>query len=153
MIPLVAPSGGGYSVLAIDPGSHTGWAYGSTSEGLLACGLGDGWRSVPYPVGGRAVLEYPQIRPGTPRPNDIVTLAFTAGAIAARLEDRGWPVEKVFPVRWKGTIDKKRHHPRIVGALLPHESRVLSRALQGVAKQDDVIDAVGLFLWATLRPA
>lgn len=54
---------------------------------------------------------------------------------------------KTWPPRvWKGTIEKRVHHPRIRRALTPEE-----RVLMPSFDQHDTWDAVGIFLFATDR--
>lgn len=146
MIPAELATPSPAFILAIDPGEHLGWAIGNEERGLVDCGLGDGWRSWVASLT-RAVLEYPVIRPGTPNANDIVTLAFGAGKVAGHLEDCRVPVQLVRPVTWKGNLSKKAHHPRIVRALRPEELPTFQRG----AVRHDVVDAVGLLLWAMER--
>ena len=48
----------------------------------------------------------------------------------------------VFPSKWKGGVPKPAHQPRILRAIRPGEPR---------STQKDVVDAIGIGLWATGR--
>jgi hypothetical protein len=79
---------------------------------------------------------------------DVIDLAIIAGACAA-----GWdnPV-LVEPMKWKGSIPKETHQPRITGSLTHEESIVFSTSRSGKKEIDhNIIDAIGIFLWAERR--
>ncbi len=54
------------------------------------------------------------------------------------------------PQLWKGNKSKENHHPEIIAKLDAYEKKVLSRDLLNIpgAKQHNVIDAIGLGLYA-----
>lgn len=96
--------------------------------------------------GGRLAVEIPRIYPDSPvRVNDIIRLAFVAGALAGTSE-RSLVVE---PRIWKGTTPKKIHNERIL-KVLPELREFLARCPKG--KQEHIIDAAGLALWASRHP-
>lgn len=132
------------SYLAIDPGISTGWALLDVAGNLVACARGQD-----FPACTRAVIELPQVyRPGVTqaRPEDIITLAVRVGQYKERLEVRGVTVELVRPASWKGQLDKKVHHPRILRSLAPNEKALVFKALKSLTEKqaEDVWDAIGL---------
>lgn len=92
------------------------------------------------------VIEMPQTyRNAKARLKDTDELIFSAGAIA-----RGYSnVVRYTPAEWKGQIDKKTHHARILAALKPTERKIVD----GLPKKDSihVLDAVGLGLFYMMR--
>ena len=130
-------------LLAIDPGTHTGWAL--FDEKLLGCGLGD----PPTELALRVVIEIPQIYPGHPvPPNDLITLAFLAGRYAGRATCE---VSTVFPHQWKGNLSKENCAARVRFRLSPEEKEVVD-VLDIPAKQlHNVMDAIGIGLFALGR--
>lgn len=147
-------------LLAIDPGVHTGWCVLNTSLNppeIQACGLGlkdlhPILAQIYHMVAG-AVIEVPQVYPRSPvPPNDLITLAVTAGRIMGVLEDKyGFTFKEVWPKQWKGSVPKSIHNRRILASLSEANKYHLNRCLKGfkVAKsnENNVIDAVGLSLW------
>lgn len=116
---------------------------------LLDCGAcappGLRWQGIDRVIG-----EMPQRYPHDPvNPQDLITLAYRLGLVLGPLLMAGVPVELVMPRDWKGTIDKVRHHPRIVGKLRPAEREVYERARKplGEKARGDMTDAVGLGQW------
>lgn len=139
-------------LLAIDPGADSGWALFDDSKTLLECGLG---RSVITPS--HTVIEKPRIYPGAKqkaRAEDVITLAVRAGEWGGRLEHLS-TIRYVEPHQWKGSVPKEIHQPRIWAKLNDKEKSILDKACQGMApsKRHNVIDAVGIGLWAVGRAA
>lgn len=136
--------------LSIDPGAKPGFAV-LDGKGLLydvGITIPDP-ALVPYLIRS-AVIELPMIYPGTPAPkaNDQITLATRVGRLAERFRITE---ERMFwPTTWKGSISKETHHPRIFGALNPHEQALLAERLKGISKSriEDAMDALGLAKWA-----
>jgi hypothetical protein len=121
----------------------------------------DDWRSmawgvfyaVHFPSSGDAVIEIPQVyRRGPGDPNDLVTLAGVAGAIATVVP----PVihlHSVVPAEWKGQVPKPKRasdpyiiEDRVRARLSPEElSRVQLPSARSL--QHNVWDACGLGMW------
>lgn len=130
------------AVLGIDPGARPGFGVLSADRRVLHCDV------KPPPVGAFgpmiAVIERPVLRPvrkGDRRkidPRGIVTLAFTAGRIAGRIESRPDVAEmfEVEPSQWKGRVEKAVMLKRI-------------RAFFGLGDggSDDAVDALGIAGW------
>jgi hypothetical protein len=148
------------TVLAIDPGRDTGWAFLDDARRLVMCGLGNPPDSIRHPV----VIERPQVYRGRGSkgdPNDLITLAIQVGQYKERAERSGSKVELVLPHSWKGTVDPDILCRRVVASLSEVECAVLFRVLAPLArkpmtdehvtsgKRHNVIDAVGLAIWST----
>jgi hypothetical protein len=140
-------------LLAIDPGQATGWALLDLAGRLLHCGLNNPPDALP--TASRVVVERPRIYPGgrTKNPNDVLSVAINAGEWAGRYQARGFKTEYVEPQRWKGSVPKEIHHPRIFAKLLPSEQVVVADAGKGIApsKRHNMLDAIGIGLWAVGR--
>jgi len=142
------------TLLAVDPGADAGWARFSDSGKLVGCGLNH-----PAMTQGitRCVIERPVIYPGSrgkARPNDILTLALRAGEWAGRVGvDSGITPEYIEPRKWKGTIDGDICNARVFATLTDGEKDILVTAGKSVApsKRHNIIDAVGIGLWACKR--
>ena len=93
-------------------------------------------------------IEWQAIRPGDPRPNDILNLAAVAGMLLGMVLCH-WPAAKIlrpFPVQWKGSIPKEIHQERILKGL----DGVPRLNLLSVPKvvRGHIIDGLGLSIWA-----
>lgn len=115
--------------LGIDPGEKTGLAaYDSDKRELVWWHLGYPWDSpnLAFPRPHLVCVETPRIYPGgkTVNPNDIITLALTAGELIRWAKAFGVPVNTVHPQAWKGQIPKPKRaaDPYIV------QGRVQTRA-------------------------
>ena len=129
-------------LLSIDPGLHTGWALFDTT--LLACGTGD----PPTGYAKRLVIEVPEIYPRQPvPPNDLIALAFMAGRYVGRHENAHF----VLPKRWKGNMPKEVCAARIEAALTSEEKRILAACGASKGQMHNVIDAIGIGLYALGR--
>jgi hypothetical protein len=149
--------------LSIDPGTH-GHGVASWVSGFLAgvyyvsgerTGARGYHRAHVAAEGVRAlgvdfaVMEFPQVYPTQAQrgedPNDLLALAYAAGAVAHAVGD----VELVAPREWKGQMPKKVCHRRAQGALDASERSVLERELDAVPpmRVHDVLDAMALGLW------
>lgn len=141
--------------VAIDPGLDTGWSI--WSEGLLAaCGLGDPRTSKAHRVAELSCvwIESPVIYPHSKaNPNDIIRLALNAGGWEGRYDVLGVPVSFVEPSKWKGQVPKDVHHARVWAALAPAEQAIVDAAVRArpASKRHNILDAVGLGLWAGKR--
>ena len=147
------------SILAIDPGRDTGWAFLDDAGILQMCGLGEPPTSNGHPV----IIERPQVYRGRASkgdPNDLITLAIQVGRYTERCALARSSVEHVLPHAWKGTVDPDVLCHRVAKALNDEERRILFKALEPLArkpmndehltagKRHNVIDAVGLALWS-----
>lgn len=145
-----------------------GWAHWVNS-GLVECGLGyPDHKNIP--TMDLLLIEVPQVYPGGPKvdPNDLITLALTAGRHVQRFIERGkqtpwvksFPCFAVWPRTWKGTLDKEVKIRQIQSAIGP-DNRVRAEAcMRGDlgpevprGKRHNVWDAVGLGHWAVLAAA
>lgn len=152
-------------LLAIDPGTDTGWALFSDANDrdgrhrLVACGLGDPRLSDKHRAADitRVVIERPMIYPRgqTKNPNDVVALAVNAGEWGGLY--RQWAaVEYVLPFQWKGSVPKSIHHERVLAKLSDAERVVVDQTLtrgRSIArgKRHNVLDAIGLGLFGVGR--
>jgi hypothetical protein len=151
-------------LIAIDPGAHTGWAvyYDKTLVDCGLCELAKGERPPRWGLPGYCAYdlcywEHPTVYPGCPagKARDILTLLDRARDIADYVQ----AVRKVscLPRDWKGTIPKNTQNRRDVNRLSQAESTVLFAARSGNGRpvaqslRNNVIDAVGLGLWAVGR--
>lgn len=140
--------------LAIDPGKNTGWAR-FADKCLDACGLVPDVGLITV-YGDEMVIELPQVYRGRfakGDPNDLIELAAIVGRAEQLARDSLMSVRKVKPRDWKGTIKKKIHNARVLKALDSAEAWRFGQGVVGVAAgvQHNVIDAVGLGLWAVGR--
>lgn len=82
-------------------------------------------------------------------PNDLIRLAFVAGAITRGLCGSHFPRALTpTPREWKGTLKKEIHHERIKRACPEAEPIALKTAK---TYRHNVYDAIGLGLWALER--
>ncbi len=98
------------------------------------------------------VIELPQVyQHGRSKgdPNDLIRVAFYAGAVAGALGYFGGLLTGKLltptPGDWKGQVPKAIHHERIRRVLSTKELGLVSRV------DHNVMDAVGLGLWALGR--
>ncbi len=162
-------------LLAIDPGTHSGWALFDCLR-LTACGLGgESLRRVPSLEGLTDVLiECPRLRPfGEKNPNSILLVARNAGEWSGRLEAEGVEVRYLLPNDWKGSVKKEISHRRILEKLTLDEIEVLVLGCKGLSprsvellegirsesglsaadKRANILDAIGLGLFGVGRRA
>lgn len=144
-------------VLAIDPGTHPGFALFSEGR-LVACDTTGACADIVDSL----VIERPMVYPHSAvPPNDVVSLAITAGRLAERYIPITCAVPQwVFPRQWKGQVPKPKSrkwkdyvvHKRILAVLDESERRTYETALAAVfATNCDLTDAVGLGLWSIER--
>jgi hypothetical protein len=143
------------SLLAIDPGAHTGWALFLESGGwhLAACGVASPTSDMPWPgtkTLDQVVIEDPVIYPHSKaRPADLMKLA----RIVGRYEERfahARAIELVTPRSWKGSVDGDIMLKRIEAALTMADRTVYD--LYSGGYKHNMTDAVGLGLWALKQP-
>lgn len=150
-------------LLTIDPGAHlVGWA--SFEDGRLArCGL---VRESKLGLGhaiaerfqsngaycDRVVIELPQVygRRSPIDPNDLITLAVTVGRVAQAL-GHATPIEFVHPHAWKGSVPAEVMLKRIASRLDTGEAHTLHTTKVPASLEHNVIDAIGIGLWALKR--
>lgn len=148
-------------LVAIDPGLQTGWAIWGI-DGLVDCGLGDPRTSRSHVVTSRAGvdviddvwIEYQVIYPRSKaRPADILKLTLEAGRWVGVYSTLGVEPHLVKPAEWKGQVPKDIHHARVWAELSEDSRLIVDHAVRGVAasKRHNVLDAVGLALWASKR--
>jgi len=148
-------------LVAFDPAAHhVGWA--AFREGRLAsCGLE---RKDPLSAGleelagalrvaHRVVVEVPQVyqqRGWEGDPNDLIDVALTAGRIAQAFDGQA-PAEFVRPHAWKSNVPKAVMLRRITESLDGAEQNVLHATKVPATLIHNVVDAIGLGIWALGR--
>lgn len=140
------------TLLAIDPGISSGWAYFKDDGSLLMCYGGH----VLFPKAGplaKAIIELPQVyvrRQSKGDPNDLITLAVRVGEYKHLLESLNVPVELVKPSVWKGQTDKSVCHAQYWPTFSPHEREIIRASGINMAEKarEDMLDAVCLGKWA-----
>lgn len=152
-------------VLAVDPSlTCTGWARFNFGR-LVACGVNRTASDARFDVRiARAadvprdtvwslfVIEWPQVYTyGKSKgdPNDLLAVAAVAGAALARTTAH--EVRTPRPAQWKGQVPKPIHNARVLARLDAVEQAMLARAGVPASLLNNVIDAIGLGLWALGR--
>ena len=79
---------------------------------------------------------------------DVLNLSVIAGACVG-----AWsPNVFVEPMKWKGSVPKEQHQPRITGTLSHAETLVYTSMRTGKKEIDhNIVDAIGILLWAERR--
>jgi len=150
------------SVIAIDPGKDTGWAFFRrgvlTASGLIVekdfSTYYDELEALcrtHWDVDMVGVVEKPRIydrRRWKGDPNDLIDVAVKAGASAHALSYSS-AVELVTPQEWKGQQPKNVNHAQTLVRLISEELEVLNKAKEKISlkKIHNVLDAVGIGLW------
>ncbi len=142
-------------LLAIDPGTHTGWAVFGGDRRLKACGVGDPRSSHWTDLAKEVVVEKPRIYPSgrTSNPNDVLTLAVKAGEWAGRF-DRIAKVRYVEPSEWKGgSVRKDIQNARDRAKLTPGERAIVDATGQEMSDstRHNMLDAIGIGLFGVGR--
>jgi len=138
-------------LVAIDPGVSTGWAR-FVDKWLSSCGLGDppiDHENMAMPTD--VIIEVPQVYRGHLQkgdPNDLITLAVQVGRYAQRSKGL---VRLVKPAEWKGQVLKEIHGARVLEVLDDAERGIVALGARPKSKAHNVLDAVGLGLWALGR--
>jgi hypothetical protein len=154
------------SVLAVDPGKeHAGVALGIGGS-LKACALIQPEPANPYNVGKHTAFWSARLHPGRldlvicegqqiyrgvqgKDPNDLLDLTYVTGAVHARVHaDRK---TLVLPRVWTGKIPKEVRLRRVLAALKPDEIKLVEDLNLSKAMVHNVIDAIGIYLFATER--
>lgn len=100
------------------------------------------------------VIERPQVYLNSLKSaNDAIVTALAAGELAGRLRQLSAEpvITYVVPARWKGQIKKAAHHPWIKAELSDDEHDRMNLNLKNKKHRGDVLDAVGIGLWAVGR--
>jgi hypothetical protein len=137
-------------MISVDPGAHPGYA---VFDRKVLIHAGTEWVEAWRPHCDELVIEHPVIYPRSKAsPNNIVTLAITAGRMAQRVNAR----EETWytPRAWKGQVRKTKRiedyiiYRRVIHNLSDSENLTLAWVLGIVLKahEHDVVDAVGLGL-------
>ncbi len=144
-------------LLAIDPGTDTGWSLFCLDGRLYACGLGDPRETVRRDLlcaVTRIIVEKPRINPGgRARPNDMITLAVKAGRWCGLFEAA--EATLVEPWAWKGNLSKDECAARVRARLFPTELAAVDAAIaaggakgrpMAMGKVHNMLDAIGIGL-------
>lgn len=83
--------------------------------------------------------------------DDLISLAIVAGAVWEGLAGFARDGEFVLPREWKGQVPKDVHNARVMKHLEPEERAIVHRVKCTPKQIHNVIDAVGLGLWAVDR--
>lgn len=163
-------------MITIDPGVKAlGWAWGMRGRVLLA-----GCSKVGKVTIGAAAIAHAQniakaigsfgagdregvfcesmeIRPTDPiyKTRDLVDVQTVGMLVSGMLSQTFGPAVPVPVSRWKGNVPKHIHHGRILEKLDPGERGLVDEAcaLAGKTNAKEVLDAVGVFLYAAQRRA
>lgn len=151
-------------IIAFDPGTHA-VAWAALEDGKLKrCGLERGKTPVElldrldarfgiaWAPGTRAIIEWPQVyrqRHWKGDPNDLVDLAAVAGVL--RHLCRRIDPKLVRPHEWKGSVPKDVMNARVEKRLDEAELLALHTANAPASLRHNIVDAIGLGLWAQGR--
>lgn len=152
------------SLLCVDPGKNTcgvalfvnetfqvGALLSAESTFDLACVIEEWWytQRVRFCLSKCDVLivEGQQVYGGLghANPNDLLPLAYLAGAVFARIQATN--KQMPLPRQWKGSLKKEIFTRRILSGLRKEELITLDEVACPKAKLHNVVDAIGLGLW------
>ena len=146
-------------LLSVDPGTRDmGWALWDKGR-LVDCGMARGrdWVSTvgnmpPFPVE-RVVIEDQQIyRNSKIDAHALLAVARVVGAVVFYYGNEGRRrVTLVAPREWKGQLPKEVCNKRTVGKLEAMERVVLNSKKYPKSLQHNLLDAIGIGLWALGR--
>lgn len=145
-------------LITIDPGTkHIAWAAFEDSR-LVRCDLvateDSAFEKLSVVRGDVEVLiELPQVYQAAHwkgDPNDLINLATVVGQIKWAMHNARH-VKTVLPHDWKGTVPKSVMGARITERLDDDEERIFRACPCGTAVRHNVIDAIGIGLWALGR--
>jgi hypothetical protein len=145
-------------LISIDPGKDRfAWA-AFENDKLVRCDLFTAWsagieRMSSLKGDVLVFIELPQVynqRHWKGDPNDLIGVALTVGGLkfAARTARE---VRLVLPHEWKGNVPKAVMLKRIESKLDDDEKEVLAQAAIAKGHRHDVVDAIGIGLWALGR--
>jgi hypothetical protein len=141
------------NLVAIDPGEKAGVAVFHEQRLVAvefvvdAVGRGWCWKG---PYGVPVVCEMPQKYVGSNIDmQTLLTLSFSAGYLVSSVQPS--ELKLVFPREWKGQRPKEVDNPFTLRILSDQERHILE--VSGIAKsqQHNVVDAIGIGLWALGR--
>jgi len=142
--------------LSIDPGTkEMGWALWEHNE-LQICGLarGENWiesvRALPKFTIEKLTIEDQQIYRRSPiNAHSLLAVARVVGAVVAYY---GFPkFSLVAPAKWKGQLPKDVCNRRTLSKLTAEELKQVEVAPCPASLKHNLIDAVGIGLWANGR--
>lgn len=140
-------------LIAIDPGAEAGVAVfhkGRLVRAELVVGAVGGDWAWKGPFGFPVVCEIPQVYDGSGiDPQDLVTLAFNAGYLCSGMQPES--LQLVHPRGWKGQRPKEVDNQYTLKLLDVQESQVVKDAQVPKGLLHNVVDAIGIGLWATER--
>lgn len=96
------------------------------------------------------LIEKPRIYRTHPRPQDLLTLALTAGELAGKYSAKGHgSCSYIFPSDWKRQLDKEICWNRVLAKMTPAELASIAN-LQDLAKtkRHNACDAIGIAFFA-----
>jgi hypothetical protein len=93
------------------------------------------------------VMEWPQVY-GLDTAASVLEVAAAGGAIASVY---GGEFVRVLPREWKGQVPKTAHNRRVLKVLSETELGYLESVVTATSLRNNMIDAVGLGLWALGR--
>ena len=140
-------------LVAIDPGKKAGVArFGD--EDLVEALLVSPDKLPGAPQADKLVIERPTIYPGSRiRPSSIITLSIDVGRLVqwVAAKNPNIEVEYVQPRRWKGQRPKNVDCRYTLSLLNPAEERIVNDSRCPPSQLHNVIDAIGIGLWALGR--
>jgi hypothetical protein len=143
------------SLLAIDPGQTTGWAF--FKAGLLfAAGYGaheffkDG-SNMPDEAthAKKVVIELPHHFSSRRKADvqDLIMLGVRVGELKQTWRSRGSDILLVWPQTWKGSVPKEIHNKRVLEMLAQSEKELLPTRPRAKDFDNNMVDAIGIGLW------
>ena len=133
-------------LVCIDPGEWAGFSCWYETR-LVSCGRFLGFEALGnWAHDSKCVCELPRIYPHskTKRPNDIVTLAITAGRLTSQWEEKD--ITWIPPHEWKAQVPDDILEARILTKLSPEERVLLEFLDLPKTRRHNVTDAIGLGL-------
>lgn len=97
-----------------------------------------------------AAVESMAYRPTDSTPQDLINVQSVGCALGASMARK----LRLYPAsEWKGSIEKRIHHARIVEGLMPTERAILDLALRKCPKahHKEILDALGIGLYHLKR--
>lgn len=143
----------GVDLIAVDPGAEAGVAVFYKSRliraELVVDAVHRGW-CWKGPYGLPVVCEVPQKYRGSAADlQDLLTLSFTAGYLVSSLQPSS--LKKAFARDWKGQRPKKVDNAYTLKLLNDQERQILEASDVPRHLQHNVVDAIGIGLWALRR--
>jgi hypothetical protein len=154
------------TLVAVDPGKELAGVAYFRDDTLVAAALIRPDPATPYWVA-RFVAEWvqrevkepldailceaQQIYPGPRKadPNDLLPLAYVAGAVQARINAGQYGL--VLPRVWTGGVPKDVRVRKVLNELTPEETDVFNEVAGPKGKMHNVVDAIGIGLFALKR--